>query len=101
MIEMLWRRYENAMLGAKEIVARQKEVTKLPEPKPEADGSEIIETGVSREALDEISRVMSVVPQGFNLNPKMVGQMSRRAKMGAGEAPIDWAFAEVWPSARW
>jgi multifunctional 2-oxoglutarate metabolism enzyme len=94
MIEMLWRRYENAMLGAKEIVARQKEVAKLPEPKPEADGSEIIETGVSREALDEISRVMSVVPQGFNLNPKMVGQMSRRAKMGAGEAPVDWAFAE-------
>lgn len=94
MIEMLWRRYENAMLGAKEIVARQKAVTKLPEPKPEADGSQIIETGVSREALNEISRVMSVVPQGFNLNQKMVGQMSRRAKMGEGEAPIDWAFAE-------
>jgi multifunctional 2-oxoglutarate metabolism enzyme len=94
MIDMLWRRYENAMLGAREILARQKEVTKLPEPKPEADGSKIIETGVSREALDEISRVMSVVPQGFNLNPKMVGQMSRRAKMGAGEAPVDWAFGE-------
>ncbi|MCG3161233.1 MAG: Multifunctional 2-oxoglutarate metabolism enzyme [Acidobacteria bacterium] len=94
MIEMLWRRYENAMLGAKEIVARQKAVTKLPEPKPEADGSQIIETGVSREALNEISRVMSVVPQGFNLNQKMVGQMSRRAKMGEGETPIDWAFAE-------
>jgi multifunctional 2-oxoglutarate metabolism enzyme len=94
MIEMLWRRYENAMLGAKEIVARQKEVTKLPEPKPEPDGSKIVDTGVSRESLDEISRVMSVVPQGFNLNPKMVGQMSRRAKMGSGEAPVDWAFAE-------
>ncbi|MBO0727323.1 MAG: 2-oxoglutarate dehydrogenase E1 component, partial [Blastocatellia bacterium] len=94
MIDMLWRRYENAMLGAKEIVARQKEITKLPEPKPEADGSKIIETGVSREALNEISRVMSVVPQGFNLNPKMVGQMSRRAKMGSGDAPMDWAFAE-------
>ncbi len=94
MIEVSWRRYENAMLGAKEIVARQKAVTKLPEPKPEADGSQIVETGVSREALNEISRAMSVVPQGFNLNPKMVGQMSRRAKMGSGEAPIDWGFAE-------
>ncbi len=94
MIDMLWRRYENAMLGAKEIVARKEAVTKLPEQKPEADGSKIIETGLSREALDEISRVMSVVPQGFNLNPKMVGQMSRRAKMGSGEAPVDWAFAE-------
>jgi len=94
MIEMLWRRYENAMLGAKEIVARQKAVTKLPEHEPEADGSKIVETGVSREALNEISRVMSVVPQGFNLNPKMVGQMSRRAKMGEGETPVDWGFAE-------
>ncbi len=94
MIEMLWRRYENAMLGAREIVARQKEITKLPEQKPEADGSMIVETGVSREALNEISRVLSVVPQGFNLNPKMVGQMSRRAKMGAGGSPVDWGFAE-------
>jgi 2-oxoglutarate dehydrogenase E1 component len=94
MIEMLWRRYENAMLGAKEIVARQKAVTKLAEPKPEIDGSPIVETGVSAETLNEISRVMSVVPQGFNLNPKMVGQMSRRAKMGSGESPIDWGFAE-------
>ncbi len=94
MIEMLWRRYENALLGAKEIVARQKAVIKLPEPKLETDGSEVVETGVSREALNEISRVMSVVPQGFNLNLKMVGQMSRRAKMGSGGAPVDWGFAE-------
>ncbi len=94
MIDDRWRRYENALLGAKEIVARQKAITKLPDPKPELDGSTIIETGVSRETLNEVSRVMSVVPQGFTINPKMVGQMSRRAKMGEGEAPIDWGFAE-------
>src|SRR6185312_1083089 len=36
-----------------------------------------------------------VVPEAFNINPKMVGQLARRAKMGAGELPIDWAFAEA------
>ncbi len=93
-IEMIWRRYENALLGAQEIVARKKAVTALPAPKPEMDGSEVLETGVVREALNEVSRTMSVVPQGFTINPKMVSQMSRRAKMGSGELPIDWAFAE-------
>ena len=94
MTEDRWRRYENALLGAKEIVARKKAVTKLPDPKPEIDGSTIVETRVSREMIDEVSHAMSVVPQGFTINPKMVGQMSRRAKMGSGEAPIDWGFAE-------
>ena len=94
MIEDRWRRFENALLGAKEIVARQKPVTKQLEPKPEDDGSDIVITSVSRDSLDEISQSLSVVPQGFNLNPKMVGQMGRRSKMGSGEVPIDWAFAE-------
>ncbi|MBO0721389.1 MAG: multifunctional oxoglutarate decarboxylase/oxoglutarate dehydrogenase thiamine pyrophosphate-binding subunit/dihydrolipoyllysine-residue succinyltransferase subunit [Blastocatellia bacterium] len=94
MIEDRWRRYENALLAAKEIVARQKAVTRLPGPKPELDGSEILETAVPAEVLAEVTRAMSVIPQGFTINPKMVGQMSRRAKMGAGEMPIDWGFAE-------
>jgi multifunctional 2-oxoglutarate metabolism enzyme len=94
MIEERWRRYENALLGAKEIVARLKPVTQLPEPEPEADGSTVAETGVAPHVLAEISQTLSVIPQGFNLNPKMVGQMSRRAKMGSGEAPLDWGFAE-------
>src|SRR5262249_42071469 len=38
---------------------------------------------------------ISVVPEGFNLNPKMVSQLARRAKMGAGTLPMDWAFAEA------
>jgi multifunctional 2-oxoglutarate metabolism enzyme len=94
MIEDRWRRYENALIGAKEIVARQKAITKVPEPKLEIDGSEINSTGVSLDVIREVTRAMSVIPQGFTINPKMVGQMSRRAKMGAGEIPVDWGFAE-------
>ncbi|MBI1762105.1 MAG: 2-oxoglutarate dehydrogenase E1 component, partial [Acidobacteria bacterium] len=97
MIEERWRRYENALLGAKEIVARLKTaggVAALPEPAADEDGSEVLETGVTADVLTHISQTLSVVPQGFNLNPKMVSQMSRRAKMGSGEAPIDWGFGE-------
>ena len=82
------------MLGAKEIVARQKQVTELPAPQAEDDGSDVLETGISAEMDTRISRAMGVVPQGFSINPKMVGQMARRAKMGEGAVPVDWAFAE-------
>lgn len=95
MIDERWRRYENALIGAKEIVAHTKErVTTLPAPEPEEDASEVLETGVAADVLNQISQTLSVVPQGFNLNPKMVSQMSRRAKMGSGETPIDWGFGE-------
>lgn len=93
-IELVWRRYENALLGAKEIVARKKAITALPEPEPEMDGSAIVETGVSGETLKEVSNAMGLVPQGFTINPKMVSQISRRAKMGEGEIHVDWGFAE-------
>jgi 2-oxoglutarate dehydrogenase E1 component len=94
MIEDRWRRFENALLGAKEIVARKEQVTALEPPRPEDDGSTVVETPVARETIDQISRALGVVPPGFNLNPKMVGQMGRRTKMGAGALPIDWGFAE-------
>ncbi len=94
MIEERWRRYENALIGAKEIVARLKGVTALPAPEPEEDASDVLETGVAANVLAQISQTLSVIPPGFNLNPKMVGQMSRRAKMGSGETPIDWGFGE-------
>ncbi|MFN0110249.1 MAG: multifunctional oxoglutarate decarboxylase/oxoglutarate dehydrogenase thiamine pyrophosphate-binding subunit/dihydrolipoyllysine-residue succinyltransferase subunit, partial [Blastocatellia bacterium] len=94
MIEVVWQSYETALASAKEIVANKKPMTAPPEMKPDMDGSAALETGVAREALDEVSRTMSVVPQGFTINPKMVSQMSRRAKMGSGEIAIDWGFAE-------
>jgi 2-oxoglutarate dehydrogenase E1 component len=95
MIDERWRRYENALLGAKEIVAATKErITVLPEPPTEDDGSFILETAVSSETIAQVAQTLSVIPNEFSLNPKMVTQMSRRAKMGSGETPIDWGFGE-------
>ena len=86
--------YEEIHASAKATVAKRNKPTKLKPPAPEDDGSDVFATGVAREVLDETSRALSLVPQDFSVNPKMVSQLTRRAKMGAGEVPIDWGFAE-------
>src|SRR5688572_5122639 len=87
------RRYEEALANAKRKVAEDP-----PQAQPrvqEIDGSEIIPTGVNSETIKSIAHKIAVVPEGFNVNPKMVGQLARRAKMGDGSVPLDWAFAEA------
>ena len=89
------RRYENAQLGAKEIVARQKTQIGLPQHQPEPEAVEVIQTGVEQETLRRIARAITTVPRGFNLNPKIVGLLARRAKMVEGAAAVDWGMAEA------
>lgn len=90
------RRYEDAQARAKKVAAETKAAGPAPEPEiKEIDGSEIIATAISDEVISQVTRQISVVPEGFNLNPKMVSQLARRAKMGGGSLPIDWAFAEA------
>lgn len=89
--------YEEILESAKAAVSGKKQQKKKiasSAARKEPDGSAILETGVSRDLLNQVSRVLSLVPQGFTINPKMVGQMTRRAKMGDGEVPIDWGFGE-------
>ncbi|HEV8587599.1 MAG TPA: multifunctional oxoglutarate decarboxylase/oxoglutarate dehydrogenase thiamine pyrophosphate-binding subunit/dihydrolipoyllysine-residue succinyltransferase subunit, partial [Pyrinomonadaceae bacterium] len=96
LIEERIRRYEDALSRAKKVAAEQKSLGVTPEPDmPELDGSEVIQTPVTADEVKQIAHQISVVPDGFNLNPKMVSQLARRAKMGEGTLPIDWAFAEA------
>jgi 2-oxoglutarate dehydrogenase E1 component len=95
LIEERVRRYEEAQSRAKEVAAQQKATVSQEPTIAEADGSGVTETAISSEAITTITKQISVVPDGFHLNPKMVSQLARRAKMGAGELPIDWAFAEA------
>ncbi|HEV2884030.1 MAG TPA: multifunctional oxoglutarate decarboxylase/oxoglutarate dehydrogenase thiamine pyrophosphate-binding subunit/dihydrolipoyllysine-residue succinyltransferase subunit [Pyrinomonadaceae bacterium] len=88
------RRYEDAQSRAKQVVAG-KERKVAPAPIEELDGSEVVDTSLSAEVIKTIGDKIAVVPEGFNINPKMVGQLARRAKMGSGELPIDWAFGEA------
>ena len=95
LIEERVKRYEEAQARAKEVAAQQKPAQTLSPPVAELDGSEITQTGVDTETVRKIAQQIAIVPEGFNINPKMVGQLARRAKMGEGAAPIDWAFAEA------
>ena len=88
------RRLEGSLQRAKEAVA-QKRPSQLANPVTELDGSEIVATGTDAESIKNIAHKIAVVPEGFNVNPKMVGQLARRAKMGEGALPADWAFAEA------
>jgi 2-oxoglutarate dehydrogenase E1 component len=87
------RRYEDALANAKRKVAD--EPAQHSGRVEELDGSEVIPTAVDAEKIRSIAHKIAVVPEGFNVNPKMVGQLARRAKMGDGAAPLDWAFAEA------
>ncbi|HKP85489.1 MAG TPA: multifunctional oxoglutarate decarboxylase/oxoglutarate dehydrogenase thiamine pyrophosphate-binding subunit/dihydrolipoyllysine-residue succinyltransferase subunit [Blastocatellia bacterium] len=95
LMEERTRRYENAQLGAKEIVSRQGKEVAVPAPVPEPESVETLETGVGQDALRKIVQTITTVPRGFNLNPKIVGLLARRAKMVDGEAPVDWGTAEA------
>jgi 2-oxoglutarate dehydrogenase E1 component len=88
------RRYEDALARAKQ-VAPKKEAPAAIVITEELDGSALVETPIDAELIKTIAHKIAVVPEGFNVNPKMVGQLARRAKMGSGELPIDWAFGEA------
>lgn len=88
------RRYEDA-LGRAKRVAPKKDAPAEIVVTEDIDGSELVDTPVAAEVIQSIANKIAVVPEGFNVNPKMVGQLARRAKMGSGELPIDWAFAEA------
>jgi multifunctional 2-oxoglutarate metabolism enzyme len=95
LIEERIRRYDDALARAKKVAAEAK-ASFTPEPDVvEIDGSEVIQTPVTADVVKEITQQISVVPEGFHLNPKMVSQLARRAKMGQGTLPMDWAFAEA------
>ncbi|MEJ7578150.1 MAG: multifunctional oxoglutarate decarboxylase/oxoglutarate dehydrogenase thiamine pyrophosphate-binding subunit/dihydrolipoyllysine-residue succinyltransferase subunit [Pyrinomonadaceae bacterium] len=95
LIEERVRRYERAQAAAKETVAKKPKRTELTAPIEDEDGSAVVETPVSAEVVREIGERIARVPEGFHVNPKMVSQLARRAKMGEGSAPMDWAFAEA------
>ena len=54
-----------------------------------------VDTGVSRQALAEITRALVHVPENFHVHPKIAKLLEQRAEMGEGKRPIDYGFAEA------
>ena len=95
MTDSVVAKYEGILTRAKEIAAKKPAKAKLSAPAPEEDGSAVLETGVAAITLKQVADKISLVPDEFHINPKMVSQLARRAKMGEGEVPMDWAFGEA------
>lgn len=51
-------------------------------------------TGISREVMERIAQAQITFPEGFQVHPKVLPQMERRAK-SILEGPIDWATGEL------
>ncbi|MEZ5307313.1 MAG: multifunctional oxoglutarate decarboxylase/oxoglutarate dehydrogenase thiamine pyrophosphate-binding subunit/dihydrolipoyllysine-residue succinyltransferase subunit [Pyrinomonadaceae bacterium] len=95
MTDSVVNRFEEILRNAKEIAAAKKSAPEVISHQEEEDGSSVKETAISAEILKSVTGTISSVPEGFNVNPKMIGQLERRAKMGSGEIPMDWGFAEA------
>ncbi len=95
MTDKVVAKYEDILARVKKIVADKPVKAVLQPAIVDEDGSKVLETGISAETLKAVSDKISLVPEGFHINPKMVGQLGRRAKMGTGEVPMDWGFAEA------
>ncbi|HEV8384654.1 MAG TPA: thiamine pyrophosphate-dependent enzyme, partial [Candidatus Acidoferrales bacterium] len=54
-----------------------------------------VDTGVPAEELKEIAQGLTRYPDGFQIHPKVKRLLEERARMGAGERPVDYGFAEA------
>ncbi|HVG31029.1 MAG TPA: multifunctional oxoglutarate decarboxylase/oxoglutarate dehydrogenase thiamine pyrophosphate-binding subunit/dihydrolipoyllysine-residue succinyltransferase subunit [Pyrinomonadaceae bacterium] len=87
--------YEATLARAKEIAQQNSPDDELKSPTAEEDGSQVVETPAGAESIRQVTRSISVVPENFHVNPKMVSQLARRGKMGEGAQALDWGFAEL------
>jgi 2-oxoglutarate dehydrogenase E1 component len=53
------------------------------------------DTSVSLDMLRSLHNKLQTLPQGFTLHPRVQKIHDDRAKMAAGELPMDWGFAET------
>jgi 2-oxoglutarate dehydrogenase E1 component len=60
-----------------------------------ADATERVATAVDRARLDELAKPLTQPPQGFTLHPRVARIVDERARMYAGEIPLDWGAAET------
>jgi len=61
----------------------------------EVDWTESVATSVPPARLAALGERIVQIPQGFALHPRVAQIMTNRAKMIAGELPIDWGCAET------
>ncbi|HSE13525.1 MAG TPA: 2-oxoglutarate dehydrogenase E1 component, partial [Rudaea sp.] len=56
--------------------------------------SQSVNTGVAKDKLAALNAQILAVPKDFTLHPRVAKIYDDRAKMAAGQLPMDWGFAE-------
>jgi 2-oxoglutarate dehydrogenase E1 component len=56
--------------------------------------SDAVDTQVPRKKLDQLARIINELPEDASLHARVAKIYEDRRKMGAGELPGDWGFAE-------
>jgi len=59
------------------------------------DWRQEIDTSMPVERIRELSEQLTTMPEGFELHKQVERIYEQRRKMAAGEAPLDWGFAET------
>ena len=54
-----------------------------------------VDTGLTREKLEELTTGLVRVPDRFHVHPKIVKLLEQRAEMGRGKRAVDYGFAEA------
>jgi 2-oxoglutarate dehydrogenase E1 component len=54
-----------------------------------------VDTAIPLEKIQELSRILTTVPEGFQLHNRVKRIIEDRRKMAAGKIPMDWGFAET------
>jgi 2-oxoglutarate dehydrogenase E1 component len=65
------------------------------EPPPPLGVLPHVETGVSREVLDEVFAALNTVPDGFHIHPKLEKQFDARRTLYERDGEVDWSLAEA------
>ena len=63
-------------------------------PAPEAPSSKAISTAISEEVARRIAATQTQVPEGFNVHPKLLPQLTRRAE-SLNDGTVDWSGGEL------
>jgi 2-oxoglutarate dehydrogenase E1 component len=57
--------------------------------------ADVVETAIPPARIAALSAVMTTMPEGFELHPRVARIIDDRRSMASGSVPVDWGFAET------
>lgn len=54
-----------------------------------------VDTTISKSTIQKLSKMLSMLPDGFEPHPVVKRVLAEREKMSAGEVPMNWGYAEI------